>query len=89
MNRQTMKYVNVMQINNAPAESGLKKLAQGQIDVLRHGKGATLTCSSGSLWVTIANDPVDHVLFERESLVVGSNDLVVLSGIRSSSYRVA
>ncbi|HUW39383.1 MAG TPA: DUF2917 domain-containing protein [Rectinemataceae bacterium] len=91
MNKQTMKYVNVMQINGAEAAgSGVKKLARGQIDVLKRGKGSKLTCTSGSLWVTVANDPLDHILSERESFVVESNDLVLLSGIRqSSSYRVA
>lgn len=91
MNKQAMKYTNVMQINNGAlggAES--RSLSTGQIRAVTMGKGRTLTCTSGSLWVTRENDVVDHILRERESLAMDSRGKVVLSGLSTgSSFQIA
>ncbi|MGO8694446.1 MAG: DUF2917 domain-containing protein [Rectinemataceae bacterium] len=88
MNRQAMKYGNVMQINVVGGEAEVKRIARGQVAVLEHSKGAKLSCNTGLLWVTIENDIVDHILSERESMAIGTNSKVVLSGIQSATYRI-
>jgi hypothetical protein len=89
MNEQAMKSANILQINTIGGATEIKKIARGQVDVLKHGKGAKITCDSGLLWVTIENDQVDHILSERDSLVIASDATVLLSGLQSASYRIA
>lgn len=52
----------------------------GRIAVFAHLDGQRITCTAGRLWITIEDDPNDHVLHPQERLVVAGPGKVVVGG---------
>lgn len=50
-----------------------------------HLQGQAIRCDAGYLWVTLENDPEDHILFPGESLLVTTPGKVVIGGRGSYS----
>lgn len=48
--------------------------------VFAHLNGQAILCTNGHLWVTIENDPEDHVLFPGQQLLVSSPGKVIIGG---------
>lgn len=58
----------------------------GRVDHTRvaaflHLKGQRIFCHSGRLWVTLENDPEDHVLAPGQAFLVSGNGKVVIGGL--------
>jgi hypothetical protein len=66
-----------------------KELKAGQVDMMRHGKGKHLYCTSGRLWVTLEHRSGDYILEAEQGLDIEENGRVVISALDSGSYRVA
>jgi hypothetical protein len=67
------------------AQSGPAIRVSGDVDfhkvaVFAHLDGQRITCTSGRLWVTVEDDPNDHVLRPRERMVVAGPGKVVIGG---------
>ncbi|MDR3669841.1 MAG: DUF2917 domain-containing protein [Holophaga sp.] len=65
----------------SPREAG----ASGIVDYQRPAafanlKGRMVRCDSGHLWITLENDPVDHVLDPGQCLAVPTPGKVVVGG---------
>jgi hypothetical protein len=69
---------------NASARTGT--LRKGGIEVLKGLGGATVRCTSGTLWVTLQGDPKDYVLSRNETLAIPNLGKVLMSG--NGSYRI-
>ncbi len=63
------------------------ELQSGQICTLRAVAGWRLRVESGSLWVTQADDQVDHYLTDTAPLVLCKRGLVVIECLGSSTAR--
>jgi hypothetical protein len=50
-----------------------------------HLQGQAVRCDAGYLWVTIENDPEDHILFPGESVFIRTPGKVVIGGRGSYS----
>jgi hypothetical protein len=61
-------------------------LGKGRTEVLKGLGGATLRCTSGTLWVTLQGDAKDYVLTQNQTLAVPNLGKVLLSGC--GSYQV-
>lgn len=51
-----------------------------RVAVFAHLVDQLILCTSGHLWVTIENDPEDHVLFPGQRLLVPSAGKVIIGG---------
>jgi hypothetical protein len=58
----------------------------GRVAVFSRMQGQLIRCESGSLWVTVENDRIDHVLFPRQCLFIPSEGKVIIGG--RGSYTV-
>ena len=56
-----------------------------RVAVFAQMAGQLIRCDSGSLWVTVENDRIDHVLFPRQCLFVPTGGRVVIGGRGSFS----
>jgi hypothetical protein len=61
-------------------------LRKGDFEVLNDLGGASLRCTSGTLWVTLENDSKDHILTQNQSLPIPNLGKVLVSG--SGTYRI-
>ncbi len=88
MNKQTIKYGEVLQINTAGDMAASTRLKAGQVIALRKASDRTLVCTSGRLWVTRENDHEDYVLAENQSLPIGTKGKVVVAALGQGSFRL-
>ena len=51
-----------------------------KVAVFAHLDGQAIRCLSGHLWVTVENDPMDHVLKQGQRLLVPSGGRVIVGG---------
>ena len=51
-----------------------------RVAVFAHLEGQRIRCSAGSLWVTVEDDRVDHVLEPGQEFLVSAPGKVVISG---------
>ena len=51
---------------------------------LRNGRGSTITCISGTIWLTMENDSRDIVLTAGDSFVVNRRGLTILAAHEAS-----
>ena len=51
-----------------------------RVAVFAHLDGQAIRCLSGHLWVTLENDPMDHVLKPGQRLLIPSGGKVVVGG---------
>ncbi len=51
-----------------------------RVAVFAHLNDQAIRCLSGNLWVTLENDPMDHVLKPGQRLVIPSGGKVVVGG---------
>ena len=67
--------------------AGLSGMVQSdRLAVFAHLEGQRILCQAGRLWVTVENDPVDHVLAPQQSLVVPTGGKVIIGG--KGSYTI-
>jgi len=72
------------------ARAGLSgTVSYDRVGAFAHMKGLQVQCDSGHLWVTLENDPVDHVLLPRQGLTVAADGKVVIGGKGVFSIRRA
>ena len=55
---------------------------------IAHPYGATIDCLTGSVWVTLDNDPRDVVLGTGQSFRVDSNQRVLVLALEAARVRV-
>jgi hypothetical protein len=84
-----MKLGNALLIHTVAGSLVAEKLQQGQVATIKHSKGKHLYCSSGRLWVTLENEPDDHILEANQCLDIDENGRVVISALASGTFRVA
>jgi hypothetical protein len=54
-----------------------------------HRRGLTLTCLEGTVWITLAGDPQDHILSGGQALSVGRQGRVLVEALRDARLRLA
>jgi hypothetical protein len=65
-------------LNPAAGVSGA--VSPDKVAVFAHLDGQAIRCLSGHLWVTIENDPMDHVLRQGYRLIVPTDGKVIIGG---------
>jgi hypothetical protein len=85
----------VVLVPSHPAKSGLFRAPRAEVQpaaglsgsvtpdrlaVFAHLGGQAIRCLAGHLWVTLENDPMDHVLKEGQRLFVPTDGKVVVGG---------
>jgi hypothetical protein len=63
-----------------PAAGVAGAVNPSQVAVFAHLDRQTIRCLSGHLWVTLENDPMDHVLKQNQRLFVTTGGKVVIGG---------
>ena len=63
-------------------------LRKGELMRLRRARGRTITCESGSLWITEEGIPGDVILGMGESHQFTTRGLVVIEGFRPSTAEI-
>jgi hypothetical protein len=53
------------------------------------GKGKTLACTAGRIWVTLEHGSGDYILEAEQSLDIRENGRVVISALGSGAFEVA
>jgi len=89
MNKLLTKLMGNAQINIAADCRDQGKLKTRQTLALSGEKGATLTCTSGVLWVTIEGEYADHLLGPNESIAMPARKKTVLGGLKGAGYCLA
>lgn len=89
MNKVIAGLIGVLQIHTESLGASRGRLSDGMVAVISSGKGKTVTCTSGRLWITQEGDPADYVLEPDESLVLSGAGRTVVGGIDEAAYRVA
>ena len=56
-----------------PAITALVMLAPRQLHSIPDASGVGITCRSGSVWITVDNDPTDYVLEAGESFITSDH----------------
>ena len=67
----------------------LRSVARRQCAALGHIEGCTVTCISGSVWLTHDGDCKDVVLARGESHTVDRNTRVLAQGLEDTVLRIA
>ena len=55
---------------------------------LRGARGLRITCTSGTIWITVAGEPGDTFLGAGQSHVVQGNGLAIIESIGSGGIRI-
>lgn len=63
-----------------PAAGLSGSVTPAKVAVFAHLDGQAIRCLSGHLWVTLENDPMDHVLKPGQRLLVPSGGKVIVGG---------
>lgn len=63
-----------------PAAGLSGSVTPDRLAVFARLEGQAIRCLSGHLWVTLENDPMDHVLKQGQRLVVSRDGKVVIGG---------
>ena len=65
--------------NPAAGVSGV--VNPSKVAVFARLEGQAIRCLSGHLWVTIENDPMDHILKQGQRLLVPTGGRVIIGGL--------
>lgn len=75
-------------VGSTEARAGLSgAVSHDQVRGFVQMEGLQVQCDAGHLWVTIENDPVDHVLHPCQCLLLATGGKVVIGGKGSFSIR--
>jgi len=67
-----------------PAETALVMLAPRQLHNIPDASGVTISCRSGSVWITVDNDPNDYVLEPGETFVTSEHERALVYALTSA-----
>lgn len=69
--------------------SGEIRLADNSPLSLRGARGVRITCTAGTIWITVADEPGDTFLAPGQAYVVQGNGLAIVESIGAGSIRIA
>jgi hypothetical protein len=76
----------VSQTNVATDPGSTRTLGPDRVEMLKLGKGRTIGCIEGWLWVTRTGDPRDYVLEQGQSMVLTSRCMVFVGSPQGAAY---
>jgi hypothetical protein len=79
---------NAKRKNTMPAETALVLLAPRQLHNIPDASGVTVACRSGSVWITVDNDPNDYVLEAGETFVTPEHERALVYALTTARIDV-
>jgi hypothetical protein len=67
-----------------PTETALVMLAPRQLHNIPDASAVTVSCRSGSVWITVDNDPNDYVLEPGETFVTSEHERALVYALTSA-----
>ena len=68
--------------------AGEIRLADNSPISLRGARGLRITCTAGTIWITLAGEPCDIFLNDGDCYVVHGNGLAIVESIGNGGFRI-